>query len=223
MVVTLVSVLLCHPHSAPPSLPDNDGSVLRKGAGYLVRVKSKPADYEQYLSSSNRITGVVVMAIGVVGLIDIVVEWRTLGGLLVGSLIGILMVIAYVGLVRPSVTLQPTGLLIRNHVRDHEVPWNKVTDADVTDILRVHTEDGKIRCPGVQLVMRDLRKQRVGGRKLSEDSSISRADFVVGRIDHHVERYGPEAEGEIVTTWAKPELAIIGVLAAIAVLAELLR
>ncbi len=62
-----------------------------------------------------------------------------LGGLLVGGVIAILMVLAYVGLIRPSVTLSPDDLLIRNHLRDHTVPWNKVTEVDVTDILRVHT------------------------------------------------------------------------------------
>ena len=191
--------------------------------GYLVRVKSKAGDNERYLSTSNRITGVVVMVIGLIGLVDIVLEWRTGGGLLVGALIGILMVVTYVGLVRPSVTLRPEGLLIRNHIRDHEVPWSKITDADVTDILRVHTDTGRIRCPGVQLAMRDLRKQRVGGRKLGPDSTISRADFVVQRIDNHVDQYGSTAEGEIVTTWARPELSIIAALAVVALLAELFR
>jgi hypothetical protein len=191
--------------------------------GYVVPVKSKTSEQEQYLSTSNRITGVVVMAIGVVGLLDIVLEWRTAGGLMVAGLIGILMVLAYAGLVRPSVNLRPDGLLIRNHLRDHHLPWNKITEVDVTDILRVHTQAGKIRCPGVQLVMRDMRKQRVGGRKLRDDSSISRADFVVARIDSHREQYGPSAEGEVVTTWARPELSILAVLAVITLIAEFLR
>ncbi|MGC4942534.1 PH domain-containing protein [Kribbella sp. DT2] len=186
-------------------------------------MKPKVTENEQYLSSSNRITGVVVMVIGLAGLADIVLEWRTAGGLLVGSLIGILMVVAYVGLVRPSVTLRPDGLLIRNHVRDHHVPWHKIEDADVTDILRVHTAGGKIRCPGVQLVMKDLRKSRVGGRKLAAENSISRAEFVVDRIDNHRERLAATAEGEIVTSWALPELITLGVLAVLAVVAQFLR
>jgi hypothetical protein len=191
--------------------------------GYLVPVKSKASEQEQYLSTSNRITGVVVMLIGVLGLLDIVLEWRTAGGLMVAGVIGILMVFAYAGLVRPSVSLRPDGLLIRNHLRDHHIPWNKITDVDVTDILRIHTELGKIRCPGVQLVMRDMRKQRAGGRKLRDDSSISRADFVVARIESHQDQYGPTAEGEVVTTWARPEVAILAVLALVAVVGELLR
>ena len=191
--------------------------------GYLVPVKAKEREQEQYLSTSNRITGVVVMLIGVLGLLDIVLEWRTAGGLMVAGVIGILMVFAYAGLVRPSVNLRPDGLLIRNHLRDHRIPWNKITDVDVTDILRVHTERGKIRCPGVQLVMRDMRKQRVGGRKLRDDSSISRADFVVARIESHQEQYGSTAEGEVVTTWAYPELSIIAVFALVAVIGGLFR
>ncbi|WP_344175060.1 PH domain-containing protein [Kribbella lupini] len=186
-------------------------------------MKPKVTENEQYLSASNRITGVVVMVIGLAGLVDIVLEWRTTGGLLVGALIGILMLVAYVGLVRPSVTLRPDGLLIRNHVRDHHVPWHRIEDADVTDILRVHTTAGKIRCPGVQLVMKDLRKSRVGGRKLGAENSISRAEFVVDRIDNHRERHAATAEGDVVTTWAVPELAAIGVLAVVAVVAQILR
>jgi hypothetical protein len=188
-------------------------------------VNSKSSENEQYLSASNRITAGIVMVIGLAGLIDIVAEWRTLGGLVVGCLTGLLMVAAYVGLFRPSVTLRPQNLLIRNHLRDHVVPWNKITDVDVTDILRVHIDDRRLRCPGVQLVMRDMRKQRAGGRKLKPDSSISRADFVVDRIDHHVNLYGGtgSADGEIVTTWARPELAIAAVLAVGALIAQLLR
>ena len=186
-------------------------------------VKSTHPESERYLSTSNRITGAIVLLIGLAGLLDIVLEWRTLSGLLVAALIGLLMVLAWVGLMRPSVTLSPDNVVLRNHLRDHTIPWTKVNGVDVTDILRVHTEANRFRAPGVQVVMRDLRKQRVGGRKLSNDSSISRADFVVDRIETHMEQYGKKADGEIVTSWAVPELAVAGVLAVVAVLAALLR
>ncbi|WP_350278569.1 PH domain-containing protein [Kribbella sp. HUAS MG21] len=186
-------------------------------------MKSKSPESEQYLSASNRITGVIVLVIGALGLLDIVLEWRTLTGLLVASIIGIFMVLAYVGLMRPSVTLSPEHLLLRNHLRDHLIPWSKVTGVDVTDILRVHAADAKYRAPGVQLVMRDLRKQRVGGRKLSADSSISKADFVVNRIEYHQEQYAAKSEGDAITRWARPELIAIGVLAVIAAVAALFR
>jgi hypothetical protein len=192
-------------------------------AGYFVLVKPKSPESEQYLSTSNRITGVIVLVIGVVGLLDILLEWRTLSGLLVASIIAILMVLAYVALIRPSVTLSPEHLVLRNHLRDHVIPWSKVTSVDVTDILRVHTEANRYRAPGVQLVMRDLRKQRVGGRKLADDSSISRADFVVDRIENHMSQYGEQSDGDVVTTWARPELIALGALAVVAVLTALFR
>jgi hypothetical protein len=192
-------------------------------AGYFVRVKQKSPESEQYLSPSNRITGVIVLVIGLLGLLDIVLEWRTMSGLMVACIIVILMVLAYVGLIRPTVTLSPEQLLLRNHLRDHAIPWSKVTGVDVTDILRVHAGDDKFRAPGVQLVMRDLRKQRVGGRKLSPESSISRAEFVVNRVETHMEQYGAKSDGEVVSSWALPELAIMGVLAVVAVLAALAR
>ncbi|GAA0939111.1 hypothetical protein GCM10009554_28590 [Kribbella koreensis] len=194
--------------------------------GYVVGVNSKSLENEQYLSQSNRITAVVVMAIGALGVLDIVLEWRTLGGLVSACVIGLVVLAAYVGLFRPSVTLRPENLLIRNHLRDHAVPWNKITDVDVTDILRVHTEERKLRCPGVQLVMRDIRKQRAGRTsKLKSENSMSRAEFVVDRIDYHKNMYGGtgSADAEIVTSWARPELIIAAVVAVIGLVAQLLR
>ncbi|GAA1150895.1 hypothetical protein GCM10009630_56600 [Kribbella jejuensis] len=192
-------------------------------AGYVVRVKSNSPESEHYLSASNRITGTVVLVIGALGLLDVILEWRTATGLLVGSIIAIFMLLAYVGLIRPSVTLSPENLLIRNHLRDHRIPWSKVTGADVTDLLRVHTDANRFRASGVQLVMRDLRKQRVGGRKLAADSSISKADIVVGRIENHMAQFAGKSDGDIVSEWARPELIVLGVLAMIAVVAAFVR
>lgn len=187
-------------------------------------MKAKSPDTEQYLSTSNRITGWLVVGVGVLALLDIVLEWRTASGLLVAAVIGILMVLAYVGLIRPSVTLSPEHIVLRNHLRDHVIPWTKVTGVDVTDILRVHVgEENRLRAPGVVLVMRDLRKQRVGGAKLAADSSVSRADFVVDRIEAHMNQYGDQSDGEPVTTWALPELILLGVLAVVAIVAALIR
>ncbi|MEU8223220.1 PH domain-containing protein [Kribbella sp. NPDC048915] len=186
-------------------------------------MKSKSPEREQYLSASNRITGVIVLVIGALGLLDILLEWRTASGLLVASVIGMFMVLAYVGLIRPSVTLSPEDLLLRNHLRDHRIPWSKVTGVDVTDILRIHTDEARFRAPGVQLVMRDLRKQRVGGRKLGADNSISKADFVTNRIETHQEQYAEKSQGDVEHQWAVPELAVFAVLLVIAVIAAAAR
>jgi UDP-N-acetylmuramyl pentapeptide phosphotransferase/UDP-N-acetylglucosamine-1-phosphate transferase len=183
-------------------------------------VKSPPSENEQYATTSTRITGGVVIFLGLLALVDIVVEWRTRSGLVVAAVILTVMVLAYVALIRPSITLTPSNVRIRNHFRDHDVAWNQVKDVDVTDIVRIHTPGRQFRCPGVQLVMRDLRRQRVG-RKVSEDSSISRAQFVVTRIEHHMERYGASSEGGIVSRWAIPEMLVIAALLLVALVAWL--
>ncbi len=184
-------------------------------------MKSAPTEAETYATTSTRITGGVAIVIGLACLIDIAVEWRTRGGLIAAALIGVAIVLAYIGLIRPSITLSPVRLAVRNHIRDHEVPWPDVEDVDVTDILRVQVGGRWLRCPAVQLVMRDMRRQRAGRMKVDKDSSLSRAEFVVGRIEHHRESYAKTSTGEPSTGWAVPELAVIGVLLLIALIAGL--
>jgi hypothetical protein len=70
--------------------------------------------------------------------------------------------------------------------------------------------------------MRDLRKQRTN-RKVSPDSSLSRADLVVGRVEAHMDQYGAVDGGPVKTNWARPELIAIGGLAVVAIVAALLR
>jgi len=186
-----------------------------------VRVKSAPTEAESYSTTSSRITGGIALFIGLVCLIDIVVEWRTRTGLITAALIALVMVLAYVGLIRPSMTLSPDRLRVHNHLRDHEVPWADVEGTDVADVLRVQLPGRRLRCPGVQLMMRDLRKQRYGRLKTEDENTLTRAGFVVSRIEHHIDHYAKSSTGEVVTRWAKPELITAGVLALIAVVAWL--
>lgn len=187
-----------------------------------MAVKSASNENEHYVTHSNRITGVVVLAIGVLGLIDILIEWRSLGGLTAALVIGAVMVVTYVGLIRPSIVLTPEQLRIRNHIRDHDIPWNLVEGADIADIVVVQTPKKRLRAPGVQLIMRDMRKQRLRGAN-GNDDSVSRAGFVVERIEQHAERYGKTAEGELATRWAKLELGVLGGLIGLAVVTWLLN
>ena len=179
-------------------------------------MSAAPSEYETYTSTSSRITAGVVLAIGLLALVDILVEWRTLGGVTAAAFILAAMVITHIGLFRPSVTLGPTGLQVRNHIRDHEVPWAEVESVDMTDLLRIQTSAGRLRCPAVQLVMRDVRKERAG-RKVPDDSATSRTQFVVDRVEYHMDRYAGASTGRIVTRWAVPELIVLGILLLIAV------
>jgi hypothetical protein len=181
-------------------------------------VARTPTEAETYATTSSRITGGLAILIGVVCLVDIAIEWRTRSGLIAAALIAMVMVLAYIGLVRPSVTLSPEHLSVRNHLRDHTVGWSRVEGVDVGDILRVQLPGRRLRCPGVQLAMRDLRKQRVGRTRPDQDTSVSRASFVVARVEHHMEYYRKTSTGEHVSRWAVPELALVGIFGLIALI-----
>jgi hypothetical protein len=181
-------------------------------------VNSTPTEAETYASTSTRITGGIAIVIGLACLVDIAVEWRTRTGLITAALIGVAMVLAYVGLIRPSVTLSPERLAVRNHLRDHTVPWSLVKGADITDILRVELEGRRLRCPAVQVVMRDMRRQRAGRVKADKDTSLSRAEFVADRVDYHRDYYGKSSIGEPTSRWALPELIVIAALLLIALI-----
>jgi hypothetical protein len=188
---------------------------------YLDGVKTAPSEAETYSTTSSRITGAVAILIGLACLVDIAVEWRTRGGLITAAFVGAAMVLAYITLIRPSITLSPQRLSVRNHVRSHQVPWSVVEGVDVTDILRIQLPGRQLRCPGVQLMMRDMRRQRTGRIKPDQDSSLSRAEFIVGRIEYHREYYGKTSTGEPSSRWAVAEPALLGALLLIALVAWL--
>jgi Bacterial PH domain len=185
-------------------------------------VKSVPTEAESYATTSTRITGGIAIVVGLICLVDIAIEWRTRGGLIAAAVIAFVMVVAYVGLIRPSVTLSPERLLVRNHLRDHAVPWSDVEGVDMADILWIQLPGRRLRCPGVQLMMRDMRRQRAGRIKPDRESSVSRAEFVVGRVEHHMHYYGKTSTGEVTSRWATPELVALGVFALIALVAWLI-
>ena len=184
-------------------------------------MKSAPSEAETYATTSTRITGGLALFIGVVCLVDIAIEWRTRGGLIAAAVIVFVMVLAYIGLIRPSVTLSPERLSVRNHLRDHQVPWSDVEGVDVADILRIRVDGKRLRCPGVQMMMRDLRRQSAGRIKPDRESSVSRAEFVVGRVEHHMDRYAKTSTGTPSTSWARWELIALAALAALAAIAIL--
>jgi hypothetical protein len=185
-------------------------------------VRSAPTEAETYATTSTRIIGGIAIVIGLICLVDIAIEWRTRGGLVTAAVIACAMILAYIVLVRPQVTLSPERLSVRNHVRDHKVPWSDVEGVDMADILRIQIPGRRLRCVGVQMMMRDLRRQRAGRMKPDRESSITRSEFVVGRVQHHMAYYGRTSTGERTSRWATPELVALAVFAFIAVLASLL-
>ena len=68
--------------------------------------------------------------------------------------------IMYVAAFRPRVIATDGGIVVRNPLRDHRVPWPAVTNVDLRDLLRVHCAWQEPANNGRQAVPRPERVQR---------------------------------------------------------------
>ena len=80
----------------------------------------------------------VWLAFAVANLIDIAVQGRDRLSLEAAAALVLVTGIMYVGALRPRVIATARGIVVRNPLRDHRVPWTSVSSVDVRDLLRVH-------------------------------------------------------------------------------------
>ena len=80
----------------------------------------------------------VWLAFAVANLIDIAVQGRDRLSLEAAAALVLVTGIMYVGALRPRVIATARGIVVRNPLRDHRVPWTSVSGVDVRDLLRVH-------------------------------------------------------------------------------------
>ena len=102
----------------------------------------------------------VWLVFAVANLIDIAVQGRD--RVSVAAVAALLLVtgIVYVAAFRPRVIATDGGLVVRNPLRDHRVPWPTVTNVDLRDLLRVHCAWQEPANKGRQAVPRPERVQR---------------------------------------------------------------
>jgi hypothetical protein len=80
----------------------------------------------------------VWLAFAVANLIDIAVQGRDRVSVAPGAVLLLVTGIMYVAAFRPRVIATDGGIVVRNPVRDHRMPWLAVTNVDLRDLLRVH-------------------------------------------------------------------------------------
>lgn len=80
----------------------------------------------------------VWLAFAAANLIDIAVQGRDHLSAVAAATLVLITGIVYVAAQRPRVLAAADGIVIRNPLRDHRVPWPAVTDVDLRDLLRVH-------------------------------------------------------------------------------------
>ena len=103
-------------------------------------------DFQAHYLTSGRLVAWFVVAVALLGAVEIVWSGEArayLGGLLA---IGAVCLVSYDLGLRPAVLEDVDGVCIRNPLRTCQIPWGSVTNVDVTDVLRVHSTDHVVRC-----------------------------------------------------------------------------
>ena len=155
----------------------------------------------------------------------------TLAGGDVGESLDMLVILAalalfsWVALVRPTVHAYEDHLLLRNLLRDIEVPWHLVDSVWVSQTLRVEADDRMWHGVAISRSARtELRSQRSGGgggeaTAASQVYAPEYTDHIADRIRHLASEHAEVSRRRphVTRRWARAELALIGLLAAAAV------
>ena len=180
---------------------------------------------ERFAPSGLRVLGVAgLAALGVwIGLILVAGDLRESLDVL-AVLLGVAL-FCWVALVRPAVHAYEDHLLLRNLLRDIEVPWHLVESVRVSQTLRVEADDRVWHGVAISRSARtELRAQRAarqpGGATVVGSSSQVYApeytDFVADRIRHLASEHAEVSRRRphVARRWALIELALTLLLAA---------
>ena len=74
-------------------------------------------------------------------LVDLAVQGRDHLALVAAAILILATGIAYVTAQRPRIVADSAGVTVVNPLRDHHVGWARVTNVDLADLLRIHTQE----------------------------------------------------------------------------------
>ncbi|PRX91835.1 PH domain-containing protein [Allonocardiopsis opalescens] len=154
--------------------------------------------------------------IAALNLVDLAVRGDDHLALLAAALILASVGVVYVLFLRPRVRVEPGGLRVVNPLRTAYVPWAALDSVDVTDVLRVRTDDGRtIRAWALRERMRS-RRPRPGARPTVPAAAERRIAEAAAQG-----RAAGAGDAATAVSWSVPALAALGgpVLALLVVLA----
>jgi hypothetical protein len=115
---------------------------------------------DSYRSALALLAWWVWLAFAVANLIDIAVQGHDRVSVVAAAALLLVTGVMYVAAFRPRVIAADGGIVVRNPLRDHRVPWPAVTNVDLRDLLRVHCAWQEPTTKGRQAVPRPERVQR---------------------------------------------------------------
>ena len=98
----------------------------------------RPTRPDMYRSALAPLTWWVWVAFAGANLIDIAVQGRDRLSVTAAAALLLATAVAYVAALRPRVIAGPSGIVVRNPLRDHRLPWPSVQRVDLGTMLRVH-------------------------------------------------------------------------------------
>ena len=126
------------------------------------RAGTQPEPIERFKPTSGMLAGFFGLAIALGLLGYVLVSVHTLTGLRLGIVAVFAVVLVWVTQLRPRATAYPGVLVLRNSLRDTEVPLALVDEVSVRHTLNVWVGDRRYVCIGVGRSSRRLLK---GGRR----------------------------------------------------------
>jgi len=165
-------------------------------------VSAPVPSFQVHRSGFGLALGVLFVVVGALMVVDGVTHTAS-GHAGVVALLGVaLIAMSVVFGLRPSVAETPAGVVVNNPLRTTSVPWTRLTDADVSDVLRIHAAEQVVRCYAIP------RKGRPGARSMvpgSAPGSRPRSpDFIASRLTELAERerVGQYDVSEVRTLWS---------------------
>lgn len=198
---------------------------------------------ERFAPIGGRVLGYLTLAIGVLILVDIVVEWRTLSGLSTAGIVVAVCALVWLSLCRPAVVAFERELVLRNILSDIRIPWHLVESVQVSPVLTLPVGDRTYRSSAVGVTGADRRAMRKSRRNAVEAamsgrpaggetpgqpdasalSGLSPANYAIRRLEMLANKYADASRGttEVVRQWRWPEFAVVGAGVVLAVVAKL--
>lgn len=181
------------------------------------------------------VLGWLWMVFALYNIIDIVRHPWDRASSYAGSILLLVSGIVYVIALRPRLRADPDRVLIRNPLRDVEIPWGAVTEVAAVDTVRVQTEHKRYHSwvghvPNRRRAQFNRSKLRARSAELSADprgrgfeqpaantrtevERMSQAEFMVQRLRNLSERFGPASKDAGHTTasvrWSWPAVAAL--------------
>jgi hypothetical protein len=177
----------------------------------------------------------VVVGVGVV-LGGVVAGGAPLGLRVSSVAVGLALVgVSWLLGLRPRVEEEPDRVVVRNLLRDADVPWGAVTEVRLTDVVVLETAAGRVRCfalprkgrPLLQVQSSATMQPTVPAPPPPSDPGpppkSGGGQVAADRLQDLAVRLGPASPGEAAVTWSVPAVAVLAGVVGLLVVALVLR